>query len=155
MKPARVAYADPLKAGRHPFQTYMLALTLASGFPLLLGKAPAGTLYAELPPLLEAAWGLMLFGGAAVALLGSYWRGGYSTALTLERAGLSVCGVPALVYGIDLLFAPNFSKMTAALILAGFGLSCLRRSRDIGHVVKRALTPDEQTPIVDKEPGVE
>ncbi len=151
LMPHHIAYTDPLRAGRHPFQTYLLALCLLSGAPLLVGKAPAESVEASVPVWLAAAWGLMLFGGAAVALIGSYWRGGYANALTLERIGLSTAGAPALVYAVLLVSISGVSKLTAALILAGFGLSCLRRSRDIGRIIRRASAPASETATVDKE----
>lgn len=106
-------YIDPLHAGRHPFQIYMLALCVVSGAPYLFGYATAEAVEKQLPVFLALAWGLMLFFGAAIALVGSYWKGSIANALTMERVGLSSTGGAAVVYGLCIvgtrsLFAPLF-----------------------------------------------
>ena len=84
----RLPYTDPLRAGRHPFQTYLLALCVVSGAPMAAGQVTANSLEEQLPEPLVIAWGVMLVFGAVVALFGSYARVSYATALTLERVGL-------------------------------------------------------------------
>ncbi len=101
-------YVDPLRAGRHPFQIYMLSLCVVSGAPYLLGYATAEAVERQLPVFLAMAWGIMLFFGAAIALVGSFWRGSIANGLTMERFGLSLTGGAALVYGLCVVGARSF-----------------------------------------------
>jgi hypothetical protein len=100
-----IPYVDPLRAGRHPFQTYMLGLCIVSGLPYLFGKATAEAVEQHLPVYLALAWGLALLLGASVALVGSYWNRSIADALTMERVGLSITGGAALVYALCVLGA--------------------------------------------------
>lgn len=149
-KPLRhdlVPYADPLHAGRHPFQTFMLAVSVVSGVPLLFGRETAQSMHALLPDWMAISWGFSLCLGAALGLVGSYWpKANYATALTLERAGLWIVGPAALVYAaVLLLYAGALQGLTAALITAGFGASCIKRAHDIGKVISRAIATRERT----------
>lgn len=135
-----VPYADPLHAGRHPFQTYMLALCVVSGVPLLFGVSTAGSAEAILPHWVALAWGGGLSGGAAVALAGSYWpRRNYATALTIERIGLTVVGTSALFYTCLISAFLGWAGAVASMIVAGFGLASLTRAHDVGKIMLRAI----------------
>lgn len=134
-----VKYADPLYAGRHPFQTYMLILGVITGLPLLFGIVAAGSMNATLSPLLAFAWGAMLFLGSATALAGSYWMGTYDAALTIERIGLIAVGFAAVVYSCIILYAVGLTGGISAGIVLGFGLASLRRAFDIGQVIRHAI----------------
>lgn len=135
----RAVYGDPLYAGRHPFQTYLLALCVISGVPKLFGVTTSESIDAELPEWLAYAWGFMLSAGSLAALVGAYWRGQLATALTVERAGLAAVGAAAIVYGVVIVVAVHLPGLLAAGIVVGFGLFCVRRARDIGHVIKTAI----------------
>lgn len=141
-----ISYADPLRAGRHPFQTFMLALCVASGIPLLFGRSNAGSINELLPSWLAVAWGVSLTVGAAVGLAGSYWRGSYANALTAERVGLILVGTAALIYGSLIFVFAGFTGAVAGCVTFGFGASCLRRSSDIGRVIARAIAHSHGEP---------
>ena len=147
----RLPYSDPLRAGRHPFQTYLLALCVVSGAPMAAGQVTANSLEEQLPEPLVIAWGVMLVFGAVVALFGSYARVSYATALTLERVGLWSTGGAAIVYGAIIMFSGSWGGFVAACIIFGFGVACTRRARDIGHIFQRALSSNP--PTVDREVG--
>lgn len=141
-----VSYADPLHAGRHPFQTYLLALCTASGLPLLAGRPNSGSVEETLPLIVAIAWGLILCVGAGVALLGSHWPvrdnrgpGAYATALMLERIGLALVGPGALVYAVIIVGAAGLKGLFVAAVVAGFGWAAIVRMRDVGRVFHRAL----------------
>lgn len=142
-----VRYADPLHAGRHPFQTYLLALCALSGIPLLFGHTNSGSVEETLPAAVAAAWGAILCGGAVVALLGTYWpiRGDkhdltrYATALTLERIGLAMVGPGALVYATVIVLAAHLDGLLVAAVVAAFGWAAIARMRDVGRVIARAI----------------
>lgn len=132
-------YANPLYTGRHPFQVYLMVLCVLSSLPQLFGFVTAGSIESELPDWLAAAWNSVLLVGSTITLLGSYWPKGIATALTLERAGLALVGSASLVYTAVIIFDSGWTRLLAAAIIAAFGLSCLRRSRDIGHVITTAI----------------
>lgn len=145
-------YTDPLKAGRHPFQTYLLLLCVVSGLPLLFGEPAADSIEAALPPWLVYYWAASLSGGALLALAGSFLvRNNYANALTAERAGLYFAGAAGVVYGAAIFIGRGQGALVAAAITLGFGLSCLRRASDIALIFKRAL--DSDPPDVDTEEG--
>lgn len=187
-------YVDPLRAGRHPFQTYLLTLGFVSGLPYLFGEATAQAIEDHLPAPLALAWGLSLVFGTALALVGAHWRGAYDIALTLERAGLYVTGFAGVGYGLVvlgsrdhfapllgagillgllairvpvwvadprrrkaaedtlsvlgvvslvvcsalLLLSPAREVLVGGAIIVGFGISCLKRARDIAVIFDRA-----------------
>jgi len=137
-------YADPLQAGRHPFQTYMCFLCVVAGFPLLFGEPNAGSVEASLPGWMAAAWGCCLTLGAILTLVGSYWRRDWLDALTIERIGLTGVGGGAFLYGLIILAQFSWGGVLAGFIVLGFGLACLSRSRDIGKVIKRGIRLKEE-----------
>lgn len=144
-----IIYVDPLHAGRHPFQLFLLGLCMVSALTLFLAGIEPGSLEAlTLHPVIVYMWNISLVGGAIMAFTGIYWRGEYDTALTLERVGLNFSGIFAVIYGIIIVTAAGFSAVVAASITVGFGVACLRRARDIGIVFYAAQHTDP-TP----EPG--
>lgn len=146
----RLPYTDPLRSGRHPFQTFILALCIVSGAPMALGQITAGSINEKLPEPLVIAWGIMLVLGSGTALFGTYWRN-YATSLTLERVGLWSTGVAALVYGVCILSTRNAGGLVATGIILAFGAACISRALDIGHIFHRALS--EHPRGIDTEDG--
>lgn len=142
-----VAYADPFHAGRHPFQTYLLALCSIAGVPLIFGRTNSGSVEELLPGAVAIGWGFVLCVGALVALVGSYWpiRGdkldprSYATALTIERVGLAFVGPGALVYAAIIVLVAGWSGVFVAAITAGFGWAAVRRQRDVARVFGKAI----------------
>lgn len=161
-----IRYADPLHAGRHPFQTFLLALCVVSGLPLLVGRVSAGSIEEQLPFPLAIVWGFALFLGSITALVGSHWRGDYANALTIERMGLLVAGAAGVAYAVVILFTvPLHIGLVSSGIVVGFGASCIVRARDIGRIIARAgeqrSTPvaregetDAEAAFRDPEPGL-
>jgi len=141
-QPPPIRYADPLEAGRHPFQTFMLLLAFVSSLPLIFGEPTAKSVEAALPAWAAYSWGMSLVIGSGMALIGSYWpREQYATALTLERIGLGFTGMAAIIYALLILVVtqvdPTFGL--ASGIILGFGVACIKRARDIGKIIRRAL----------------
>lgn len=147
-----IPYTDPLTAGRHPFQIYLLALASLSGGLQLIGASPPDSLDRELPEWQVLAWSWMLFGGAFGALIGSFWpREDYANGLTVERMGLMATGVSGCIYGTLLIYNVGMTGAIAGGITIGFGLSCIIRARHIGKIFTRAIDPSP--PDVDTEEG--
>lgn len=135
-----VAYTDPLLSGRHPFQTYLLTLCVVSGIPLMFGEPTAESIEAVLPEMLARGWGYALTLGAMTGLVGSYWpRRKYATALTIERIGLIITGPAGLFYAFAIVVVVGAPGIIAGAIIFAFGAACIRRARDLGIIMKRAL----------------
>ncbi len=137
--PKGISYIDPLHAGRHPFQTYLLLLCIIAGLPILFGRIGASSIESELPFWLAFSWALLLFLGSAIGLVGAYWRGDPANALTIERIGLAVVGSAACVYAVVIIINTGWDRLIPAGITAAFGFASLRRARDIGQVIKMAI----------------
>ena len=139
-----VKYADPLHAGRHPFQTFLLVAGFVSSLPIVFDQPPAAqSIEALLPMWVGITWGLSLLGGCALGLAGSYWpRKSYATALTVERIGLSICGPAGVLYGGAIVLALGLDGLIAAALIFGFGAACISRAYDLGVIIKRAIPGD-------------
>jgi hypothetical protein len=121
-----VPYADPLCAGRHPFQTFLLLLCAVSGLPLLFGVETAGSVEALLPDWAALSWGLA----------GTHWKSGHeATALTIERIGLLIVGASALLYAVLVALYIGVSGTVTVLILLAFGIAAISRARDIESII--------------------
>lgn len=134
-----VRYADPLYAGRHPFQTYLLSLCVVSVVPQILGRRTATSIEALLPHWIAAAWLYALATGALVALIGSRMpRRHYASALVVEQLGLFIVAGPAFVYALAIMLYAGWGGIPAASLVFAFGVAALSRGRDIGRVLHRA-----------------
>jgi hypothetical protein len=131
-----VPYADPLCAGRHPFQTFLLLLCAVSGLPLLFGVETAGSVEALLPDWAALSWGLCLSVGSLFGLAGTHWKSGHeATALTIERIGLLIVGASALLYAVLVALYIGVSGTVTVLILLAFGIAAISRARDIESII--------------------
>ena len=133
-----ITYADPLRAGKHPFQIYLLTLCVITGLPVVLGIATPASIEESLPEWLVFLWSLCLLIGSAVALIGVYWPRSLATALTTERIGLALVGTAALVYGPFVWFRLGLDGLLAGAIIMAFGGSCIKRARDLGYIIQTA-----------------
>lgn len=140
MKPRRpISYADPLHLGRHPFQTYLLILCIVGSLPLLAGHVTAQSVEETLPLWAAIGWGWCLLLGSVLALVGSYWRGSFANALTMERLGLIGASAAAFLYGFIILIVGGLSGGTAACIILAFAAAAAKRSYDLGTILVRAV----------------
>jgi hypothetical protein len=115
-------YVDPLRAGRHPFQTYLLALCVVSSAPYFWGAATAEAVERHLPVPLAAAWGVTLCVGAITALVGTRLQN-IDLALTMERVGLYFTGIDGVVYALCILASKDpVSPFFALGLFVGAGL---------------------------------
>lgn len=137
-----IPYTDPLTAGRHPFQIYLLSLASVSGVLQLIGSSPPDALQRTLPVWIVLAWSWMLVLGSTSALSGTFWpKNFYATGLTVERIGLFATGMSGIIYGVSIPFYAGLSGLVAGGITVGFGLACIIRARHIGKIFHRALDP--------------
>lgn len=89
---------DPLYKQKSPYQTFLLVLCVISSWPLLRGESGSGALEQELSDPAVILWGVCLLTGSVIALVGEFWAGRTWTALVIERAGLVLVGLAAIIY---------------------------------------------------------
>lgn len=147
------SYADPFRAGRHPFQRYILALAVVGSVPLVFGEPTSGSIESALPSLIVLGWALTLIAGCGIALVGVYWPlrepitpASFVTSLFLERLGLAMVWPTALVYAAIIVIETQWRGVLVACIVAGFGWAARRRMRDCARTFKRALEAKERRP---------
>jgi hypothetical protein len=132
LSPYRV---DARMSGRHPFELYILYLAFLTGLPVLIGLAPRpGSINAVMPAWMAFGWSAGLVGGALVTLLGVYWKE-RATGLIAEQLGLALVGVMSLAYSICVLYVAGMNSAIPAAIIAGFGISCIRRYFQLQEVI--------------------
>lgn len=122
-------------SGRHPFELYLLYLTLLVSVPIVLGAAPRpGSVADLLPDLMAWGWSLILAVGSAVALLGIFWRERV-TGLIAEQVGLVLVGVATLAYTVMVFHAVGDDGLVQIAIVGGYGASCIRRYFQIQQIL--------------------
>lgn len=132
MSPYRV---DARMSGRHPFETYILALAAFAAIPVLFGAAPdPGSIEAALPSYAGFLWSLILATGSIIALVGTYWKD-RATGLVAEQLGLAFVGIAAFLYAGVALAVVGVSAAIPAAFILGFGTACLKRWRDLQKVI--------------------
>lgn len=122
---------DPVYEQKNPYQTALLALCVVASWPLLQGETGSATLERELSEPAVILWGLCLLVGSLIALLGEFWPGRTWTALVIERSGLMLVGLSALIYAVIVWTSVGGAGADAAFIVSltfGWGLACLWKS---------------------------
>lgn len=134
MSPYRV---DARLSGRHPFEIYLLYLTLLTSLPTLLGITPRpGSIEHAMPGWLQLAWSVTLTLGAANALGGIYLPR-RDIGLIMEQLGLALVGTAAVIYFIVAIVDNGVDALQPLAIVGGFGAACLKRAWDIQSQVDR------------------
>lgn len=133
---SRPTLDDPLYTQKNAYQTFLLLLSILSSLPLLEGHANSAALDRELDDTTLLLWGTCLLGGSTIALLGEFWRGHTWTGLVIERFGVAVVGVAALVYSWVVWRAAGSQTDVAfvASITSAYGLACAWRT---GQITRR------------------
>ncbi len=91
-------------SGKNPFQAWLMAYLLLSGIGFATTTAPAPqSVVAVLPPWATQAWGVSLVAGAAIVLVGTYWRGVPETGARVEMLGCFIFAAANPVYPIALI----------------------------------------------------
>lgn len=143
-----------LASSRHPFQLFLLVLSIVSGIPLLLGieRGPA-TIESLLPDGMVYMWGLLLTVGSATALIGSLMSNRINGIL-VEQWGLLVVAVTTIFYGVGILLVVGRTGIQPAAIILAFGLACAYRwyelQRYIGSL-SRIVSDVAETTLKDEE----
>jgi hypothetical protein len=126
---------------RHPFEVYLLALTLIAAVPASFGLAPApATIRVQLDPHAARLWAIALMVGAATALIGLAWkrpkRGLSVTGLGLEQVGLTFVGAATIFYAVCAFLAAGWPAMIPVGTVMAFGVASFRQAWKIHRILK-------------------
>lgn len=130
---------DPLVPPKNPFESFLLALSLASAIPLCLGAGTSQALEDRLTQPAVEAWGWSLLIGSLIAMIGLFaparWR---FEGLLLERAGLIlVCGAATIYTTAILSFAADLDTVRyAAAVQIAYAAACFWRCVQITALMR-------------------
>lgn len=119
---------DLSSPSRHPFQVFILVLSVIAGVPMLFGKVPIpGSLEEALPQWAGTLWAASLTLGAAVTLVGVFWPVRLTGHL-IEQVGLIAVGSAAVLYGgVLFFFVSDSGSLVSASMISGYGAACVWR----------------------------
>lgn len=124
----RPTFDDPLYSQKNPYQTFLLVLSLYASAPLLAGRSAGSSALDEaLNHATFITWGLCLLVGSLITLLGEFWPGHTWNGLVLERTGIGLVGLGALVYSVVVFFNVHTDVRYVVGVTAAYGLSCAWR----------------------------
>lgn len=135
---------------RHPFEVFLLALSVLSGLPVLIAGTAPDSITDALNDWAARAWGGGLAIGGAIALLGIYLTRPRPhatkisvTGLVVEQVGLVVVGGACLVYAAAVLLYFGLQGVGPAGIVLAYGVSCgwrwlqIQRLMILEHALRR------------------
>lgn len=102
-----------------PRALFVLLLCVASGVPLIFANATPGTLEAKLDPPWVLAWGIMLSGGALLALVGGLRQ--TVNGIIVEQVGSVALGFACLMYATAIWIAVHLAGTVPIALVLGFG----------------------------------
>lgn len=108
-----------------PRALFVLLLCVASGVPLIFADATPGTLEAKLDPPWVLAWGVMLSGGAFLAMLGGL-RQTVNGVIT-EQVGSVALGFACLMYATAIWITVSWAGTVPIALILGFGAASFWR----------------------------
>lgn len=126
---------DPLGVPRSPLAVYLLVLASISGLGLVVGASTAALVETSVPVEVSFTWGLILFLGSLLTLIGMYWQGDIRTGLVLKRLGMFSVGVAAILYGALTAFVLGSPALFSAGTTIGFGVACFAQF----HIINKAI----------------
>ena len=140
MSPLRTRQA---LSGRHPFEVFLLVLSVVTGAPGASGQAPPpSSIAAVTDPTAARLWSIGLVVGATVALVGVAWpkprdRAKVSiTGLSLEQVGLVGVAAVGTYYGVVVVLAVGAGALVAAGIIVAYAASCWVRAWQLQGIIR-------------------
>jgi hypothetical protein len=126
---------------RHPFEVYLLALTLLASVPASFGLAPApATIRVQLDPTMARVWAISLTVGAVTALVGLSWKrpkhGLSVNGLLLEQVGLTFVGAATVFYAACAFYSVGLSIIIPVGTVLAFGVASFRQAWKIHRILK-------------------
>ena len=139
------------RAGRHPFQVALLAVSLASGLFGLLLPYPTSTNVVRAFGALYPAFYAALTVAALLGLIGGFWRSTDARALQIglqvERIGMMLLTGSAGAYAALTFVLSGVRALVAGLLIGGIALAAMVRARQITRGLARVrgwLPPAEK-----------
>lgn len=126
------------RTGRNPLAVYLLGLCVTAAVSFVAGLLAGGDgmkpVERLMPGPLVFGWYVLLFAGAAIAIVGVMLRD-LVASLLVERAGLYALTAASAVYAAALLTLHNYVSGTATGVFALFCLwRVLQIKREIRHI---------------------
>lgn len=134
---------DPLGFPRHPLVIYLFVLCTASGALTMLGYFTAGGVEAALPEFIARGWGLALFVGGLLDLLGAFWQGDVRTGLAMKRLGSFILMLSATVYSVIIMGHFDLAGMWAAGVVFGFAIAAFCHFRFVNKRIHEIIALTE------------
>ena len=115
----------------------MMLVSLVASLPLLAGETSSATLERFVDDTVVTLWGVCLFSGSILALVGEWWRWRLYHGWLLERFGLQLVMIGAMVYAFVIAYSasPIFDVWYVLSLQTGFALACAVRARQIGKKI--------------------
>lgn len=108
-----------------------------NGVTGIIFDARPGSIQAQLDTKMQIFWSLLLAGGAALALIGIWWRGSsIKLALELESLGMTCLAVAGIVYAGAIMLLALVSGMTSWGVILTFAMVCIARRQKIEGVLR-------------------
>ena len=124
---------------RSPFQLYLLGLITVSGLAIITGISNSTITKAMGSPY-SVIWGLFLFVGGFLCLLGIYWPRQPLTGMLIERSGLVALGGACLIWSILVYWKVHTAGLFSSLLTFALFLACLAQwrwiNKNVGKVIK-------------------
>jgi len=138
--PRDLRHLAPLApTARNPYETILLGACAVSGLAFTVGCIPTPHSVATfLPPLQRLIWGLFLFLGGSLALVGSFLQRTSLFGARLEQTGVLAVGFGCIVYGPAVLAVGRDQAIFPGLIITGIGVASFIRWRQLNKALGQA-----------------
>lgn len=112
----------PVRWSRSPIQTFFLGLIAVTGI-LIAANVSRNAITQEMGEPWASIWGIFLFTGSTVSLLGAYWKDRV-TGMLIERSGIFLLGLASLTWPFGILLRVGIDGLFSAVITLAFSISC-------------------------------
>jgi len=132
-----VIIVSPVRWSRSPLQTFLLALCLVSGILIATGVS-RNPVTKEMGEPWATIWGFSLCVGAAVALIGAFWKNRI-TGMLIERSGILLLGLASLLWPILVTSNVGLDGLYSSTITLIFSIACFFQVRYINKHINLIL----------------
>lgn len=127
------------RTGRSPFQLYLLALIIISGFATTLGFAD-NAITDQMGEPYTTLWGFFLTGGGVLSLTGIYWPKNPISGMLIERTGVVALGGASLIWSVLVIWRVHWNGFFTASLTFGLFLACIAQwywiNKNVNKVMK-------------------
>jgi hypothetical protein len=125
------------RQNRSPFQLYLLGLITLAGLMIVFGLSD-NPIYESMGPY-STYWGIALFIGGSLSLLGIYWPKNPFTGMLIERSGLVALGGASLIWSILVLWRVQLDGIMSGSLTFALFLACLAQWRWVNRNVDKVM----------------